>query len=113
LFTYVVLAVTSFGTLSRTWWFGFHTLRQILYGALLGVASHYTVVILLASAKQSKNGPLVISGIVTIGILFSGKLVTFYTALPLTNAELLLGTVMWGVIASYSWYKYNSKEKTQ
>jgi len=44
------LVLTSFGTLTRTWMFGFHTLRQISYGTMLAIVSHYIAVLLQTSA---------------------------------------------------------------
>jgi len=111
--TYVVLVLTSFGTLTRTWMFGFHTLRQISYGTMLAIVSHYIAVLLQTSAIRTKTGPLVITSIVTFGLLLFGLVVTRYSPLPLSKAELLLSNIMWVIIASYSWSKYSSKEKRQ
>jgi hypothetical protein len=46
-------------TLLRTWFLGFHSLRQILYGSLLGVVANVLLVESVIINKNNKNYPVI------------------------------------------------------
>lgn len=49
--TLVILLTSAAITLSLTWLHGYHTLRQILYGALAGLLSHYGLTLALSKRR--------------------------------------------------------------
>jgi len=110
LITYLIFVITTMGTLSRTWLFGFHTLRQILYGSVLATLSHYIAVVLQAIALQDKKGPLILTTIITIGLVVLGYLTMCYSVFPLSSVEVYMSLVTWGILVYYSWYKYNREK---
>jgi hypothetical protein len=111
--TYVLFAVTALMTMSRTWRFGFHTLRQILYGALLGVFSHYLAIVFIALAQRSHKGPLTLMSFLTCGLMVSALVVIKHATFPLSTFEVYVSVLLWATAFVYSWWRYTSKVKQE
>jgi len=113
--TYVLFVVSAVLTLTRTWTFGFHSLRQILYGTLLALISHITCISLLEQVSRTqKHGPLVGTIILTSGLVVSGLFVLLlFESVPFEIYELATITALWLVVILYSWKEYSRKLKAE
>jgi len=109
LITYIIFAVTTFITLSRTYIFGFHTVRQILYGCILATVSLYIAISAQALALQDRTGPMKLTTIVTVLLVILTYLCKYYFIFPLSNLEIYTCALTWLILVFYSWHKYNKE----
>jgi len=100
-FVFMIFAC-SFFTLSQTYLFGYHTLRQIFYGCILAIASHTLLIYLFERGCKGHVHVLLL----TLG----AKILTCFTfvwvithEIPFKNRELILCAVMTAA-AVYSYY---------
>jgi len=74
--TYGVFVLTSIAILARTWILGFHSVRQIAYGVLLALLSHWALTVVVSLLIESISVSLLlifmISSLVSLGKVDGG-----------------------------------------
>eukprot|EP01116_Phalansterium_solitarium_P009579 TRINITY_DN23796_c0_g1_i1.p1 TRINITY_DN23796_c0_g1~~TRINITY_DN23796_c0_g1_i1.p1 ORF type:complete len:338 (-),score=24.83 TRINITY_DN23796_c0_g1_i1:138-1151(-) len=81
LLTYVMFVVCAAITLSRTWTFGYHTQRQMLYGGMLAIISHFLWLYVLEFAAGHSH-----SGSFLLGVLLATVAASSAFVYQLTNS---------------------------
>jgi len=101
--TFVIFTISTSLTLFRTLIYGYHSVRQIFYGALLAVISHYVSMRLRPYANMF---PLHIAAFITVALLVLTSVVSSYGPVPLDFGEKLAYGASWLGMVYCSWEKY-------
>jgi len=105
LLSYGLFLVSSFATLWRTWSHGYHTPRQMLYGGLLGILSHFLLITLVYSGRRSSRMLLFFLG--SVGIIATGIVYSFTT----TALSFLEIVVVLGLVSFLIWIEVSKSKK--
>jgi len=102
--TFAVFAITATLTLTRTLLYGYHSVRQILYGVILGIVSNYTAFLLRRHVGASQ--PLYLAGATTGALLLLSLIVLSYGPIPLEPGEKFAYGAAWLGMLYCSWEKH-------
>eukprot|EP01117_Protostelium_nocturnum_P016241 TRINITY_DN6384_c0_g1_i1.p1 TRINITY_DN6384_c0_g1~~TRINITY_DN6384_c0_g1_i1.p1 ORF type:complete len:308 (-),score=41.18 TRINITY_DN6384_c0_g1_i1:4-927(-) len=100
---------SSIFTISQTYLFGYHTARQIIYGSLLAVFSHFILISSLYGGRNNKHFlPLLLFALVSVSFPF----VYFITGeIPFKTRELIFCASSFLMVCYSYWYPLNGKLK--
>jgi hypothetical protein len=108
--TFAVFAISTSTTLMRTLIYGYHSIRQIFYGALLALVSHYFSII---CRPYFSKYPLAASGLIsfTLASLIYHSLE--YGPFPLYSYEKVAYFIAWAGMMHFAWAHQKAINLTQ
>jgi len=97
LLTFFIFTLSSFWTLTRTWYFGFHSQGQIINGILFGLLSH-GILSLCLTERNITNATGLIIALALFHALAMGSVKQHSGSFLYTSQEFMLDALMWVIL---------------